>query len=506
MAKKIGIIDLGSNSVRLVIFEIKSTGAYKLIDDINDTIRLSENMVEGKYINDIAMHKAVKTVKLYKKLCSAYGIPSSGIIAVATEAVRKAENKEQFLSLLRTGSGLTFRVLSGKEECTYVYNGVINSIDVNNGIIVDIGGGSTEIIQFKDRIIKNSISIPIGSVTATEWFLDKNSITDEMLSKLDKNVLETLQNLDWLTQNPHEVIVGVGGTIRALAKFHRTQIKYPLNLVHNYVMDINGFESVYSTLKDLNLQSRRKALGNSSGRADIIMGGLEILKAIITVSSSSKLIVSGYGLREGILLEYIFRTKNARRFEDVLDFSLNNFIDLYGMRQEHANHVCYLSLTMFDQLKELHGLGAEERKLLKIASLLHDIGISINYYDHHRHSFHLILNSRINGLSHRELVLVSAIAASHSRNDFRENWKSQYKMLLQPDDDKIYQILSLFLKISECLDRSEMGIVRSLDCQIYNNSVKIQTIREGDAELELNLANEYGTTFKKFFGKMLSIT
>jgi len=506
MAKKIGIIDLGSNSVRLVIFEIKSTGAYKLIDDINDTLRLSENMVEGKYINDIAMHKAVKTVKLYKKLCSAYGISSSGIIAVATEAVRKAENKDQFLSLLRTGSGLVFRILSGKEECTYVYNAVINSIEVSNGIIVDIGGGSTEIIQFKDKIIKNSISIPIGAVTATESFLDKNSITAAMLENLQKSMLETLNSLDWLTGETHKVIIGVGGTIRTLAKIHRIQTKYPLNQAHNYIMDDGDFQSVYNTLKDLNLQTRRKAMGNSAARADIIVGGLAILKSIMTASSSPKLIVSGYGLREGILLEYIFKTKNARRFEDVLSFSLNNFIDLYGMRQEHANHVCHLALSMYDQLKELHGFGEEERKLLKIASLLHDIGISINYYDHHKHSFHLILNSRINGLSHRELVLVSAIAASHSRDDFRENWRSHYKMLLQPDDEIIYQILSLFLKISECLDRSEMGIVKSLDCQVYNNSVKIQTIREGDAELELNLANEYGTIFKRFFGKLLSIT
>lgn len=498
MAKKIGIIDLGSNSVRLVIFEIKSNGAFKLIDDINDTIRLSENMIEGKYINDIAMHKAVKTVKLYKKLCNAYGIPSTGIIAVATEAVRKAENKDQFLMLLRTGCSLNFRILSGKEESTYVYNAVINSIDINNGIIVDIGGGSTEIIQFKDRAIKNSISIPIGAVIATESFLDKNLITEPMLNNLEKSISETLNSLDWLMDETHEAIIGVGGTIRSLAKIHRKQIKYPLNQAHNYVMNTADFLSVYDRLKTLDLQKRKKVEGITAGRADIIVGGLTILKSIMSAATSSKLVISGYGLREGILLEYIFKSKNTRRFEDVLSFSLDNFMVLYGVRQEHANHVCHLALSMYDQLSELHGFGEEERKFLKIASLLHDIGICINYYEHYKHSFHIILNSRINGLSHRELVLISSIAASHSGSDFNENWKKFYKMLLQPGDEVIHQKLSILLKISECLDRSEMGIIKSLDCQVHDNSVKIQTIREGDAELELSLANEYSTLFKNF--------
>ncbi|MFZ5985561.1 MAG: HD domain-containing protein [Bacillota bacterium] len=505
MSKKIGIVDLGSNSVRLVIFEIKQNGAFRLIDDINDTIRLSENMIDGSYINDIAMHKAVKTIKLYRKLCNAYGIPCSSIMGVATAAVRKAENKDQFLKLLSNSTGIDFRLLSGEEEATYVYKAVIHSIDIPEGIIVDIGGGSTEIIKFKDKCIKHCTCIPIGSVVATEDFLDKNIISSEKLMDLEESIKDRLYSLNWLTEDKNQVLIGLGGTIRNLGKIHRKRVSHPMNQIHNYILGIEDFNDVYNDLKVMDLESRKAVPGMSSSRADIIVGGLTILKVLISVTSPSHMVISGFGLREGILFDYLEGNKRHKVFTDVLSFSLDNFMELYGVRQEHANQVCYLALSMFDQLKPLHDFDENERKLLRTASLLHDIGISISYYEHYRHSFYIILNSRLSGLSHREIVLIAAIAASHSKDEFKEDWQTRYAKLLEPGDTELYERLSLFLRLAECLDRSEMGLVKALECQMYNDIVKIQTIREGDVELELSLANEYSNVFRKLFGKVLVI-
>ncbi|HOP93098.1 MAG TPA: hypothetical protein PLP24_06970 [Acetivibrio thermocellus] len=152
MSKKIGIIDLGSNSVRLVIFEILPSGTFRLVDDIKETIRLSENMIDGRLLNDIAMHKTVKTVKLYRKLCNSYGIPCNRIIGVATAAVRKAENRDQFLKLLTGATDINFRLLSGEEEAFYAFKAATYSLNIHEGIIVDIGGGSTEIIFLKTTV------------------------------------------------------------------------------------------------------------------------------------------------------------------------------------------------------------------------------------------------------------------------------------------------------------------------------------------------------------------
>lgn len=505
MDRKIGIIDLGSNSVRLVIYEIKENGASRLIDDISDTVRLSENMIEGIYLNDFSMRKSIKTIKLFKKLCSSYNIPPRNIIAVATAAVRKAENRDQFLQMLQTSTGLNFRLLSGEEEALYVYNAVIHSIDVEQGIIVDIGGGSTEIIKFRNKEVINHTSIPIGAVVTTEDFLGKDVIIPDKVSQLEQYIESLLLQYDWITGQPSQTIIGLGGTIRNLAKIHRRQSEYPLELTHNYNISVSDFNALYNSLKSMDLESRKKVKGMSAKRADIIVGGLTILKSLIDLTSSKNLIISGNGLREGILFEYIFNNKPARKFTDVLNFSLDNYIDLYGVRREHAELICSLSLSLFDQLKPLHMLGVEERRLLRVAALLHDIGISVGYYGHHLHTFYLVINSRLNGLSHREIVLVAAIAAAHGKDKFKDDWDKQYKNILKQGDVKVFRRLSMLLRISECLDRSETGIVKAVECYIGKDTVIIKTLRNDDAELELSLANENAEVFKKIFHKSLVI-
>ena len=505
MPKKVGIIDLGSNSVRLVVFEVEKNGAFKLIDDINDPIRLMENMICDKFLNDLAMHRTIKTIKLYKKLCTAHDISANRIIGVATAAMRKAENRDHLLRLLSNSTGINFKILSGKEECLYVYKAIANSMEISEGIIVDIGGGSTEIIKFKDKRMKNHVCLPIGSVVATEKFLDKNVVSFRKLDALHNYIKNLLSESDWLFEETNPVLIGVGGVIRNLGKIHRKHINYPLNKTHNYQMSIEDFQFIYNMLKDTDLESRKKIHGLSKNRADIIVGGLAILNSIISVVSPSKLVVSGFGLREGILYEHIFSNSKIMPHEDALSLSLYNYMHLYGISQKHAEQVCFISLSLFDQLKPLHKLGDWERKLLKVASLLHDIGISISYYEHHKHSFYIILNSRLNGLSQRETVLISAIAASHSDKPFNENWKNKYSSILLPGDIEIYEKLSIILKLAECLDRSEMGIIQSIECQIFDTSVKIQTIKDGDAELELSLSNEYNDLFKNCFGKSLNI-
>ncbi|MCX7749815.1 MAG: Ppx/GppA family phosphatase [Clostridia bacterium] len=506
MAKKIGIIDLGSNSIRLVIFEIRQNGAFKLIDDISDNVRLSEGMIEGKYLNDFAMRRAVRIVKMFKNLCMDHGVHLRDIIPVATAAVRKAENKENFLKLIQYASGLKFKVLSGEEEALYVYNAVVRTMDVKDGIIVDIGGGSTEVIKVKNRQVVNYVSIPIGAVVATEEFLGKDTVVPEKLQSLEEYIKGRLQELKWLTGEDNEAIVGLGGTIRNFAEIHKKQNNYTLELMHNYCIALKDFFETYDYLGSLDLESRRKIKGISSKRADIIVGGLAILKAIAVLTNAKVLHISGNGLREGILFEYVLKNKSMQWYSDALEFSLNNCMQLYDVRQEHARHVCDISLSLFDQLGELHGLGENERKLLRISALLHDIGISISYYDHHIHSFYVILHSRLNGLTHRETLLVAAVAASHGNKDMLLEWSKKYKGVLKLGDVQIFTKLSMFLRIAECLDRSETGIIKALECQICESTVKIKTIKEGDAELELSLANEKNDSFKKIFRKSFVIS
>jgi exopolyphosphatase/guanosine-5'-triphosphate,3'-diphosphate pyrophosphatase len=505
MEKQIGIIDLGSNSIRLVIYKIGIHGSYKLVDDISDNARLSESMVDGKDLNPTAMKRAIKSIKLFKSLCHSYNIYAKDIICVATAAVRKANNKEFFLDLLKEETGLDFKLISGEEEALYTYNAVIHSIDIESGLVIDIGGGSTELVHFVNKEVINYISIPIGSIVATEEFTGSDKIAAAAIKSLESHLDERLEECPWLSELKSLSIIGLGGTIRSISKIHKAQIEYPIDIIHNYEISAEDFYSIYNNLKSLDLSERKHVKGISIKRSDILVGGLSILNYIFRKTSSEKLVISGSGLREGILFDHL-KTANSHIYcSDVLGRSINNCIDIYDLQKEHAEHVSNISLSLFDQLSSLHGMSYSERKLLKVASLLHDIGITVSYYGHSLHAFYLIMNSRINGLTHKETLLVASIAASHGKNSLKKEWLTEYKSLLSPNDLKTINKLSVILKLSECLDRSETRVIKAVECIIDKENVRLKAISRSKPEIELSTAAENAEEFKKMFKRNLLI-
>ena len=503
--EKIAIIDLGSNSVRLVIYEISDNGSFRLIDDISNVIRLSADMKDGKYINDMAIMRTLKTIKLFSKLCSSYNVPKKNIIAVATAAVRKAENKDYFLRLLYSSTGINFKLISGDEEALYVYKAVIHTLDVDEGIIVDIGGGSTEIIKFSDNNISGLQSIPVGTIVATEQFLDKDKISSKSIKTFEQYLESTFKDLFWMKEKKTKCIIGLGGALRNISKIHRKKTNYSVDIVHNYSMSIDDFLEIYESLKTMDLASRKKVAGMSSKRADIIVGAFLIIKVISKLCGAKKFVTSGNGLREGLLLDYIFTHYPLKQQKDVLCFSLENYIDVYGVRKNHADHITTLAMCIFNDLFPLHHMGEDARKVLMVSSLLHDIGIAVEFYGHSLHSYYMIINSRLNGLTHREIVLSAIIAASHSKDKMKNEWIKEHEGLLAPEDIRLIEVLSVILKISNCFDRSETGIIKSVECIIDNDTVRMKTLRYTDAELELKLAREHEGLFNKIFNKNLII-
>ena len=504
MEEKIGVIDLGSNSVRLMLMRIYPNGSFKLIDEIKEGVRLSQGMGKDGYLQPGAVKRNVETIRLFTKLCQTNGIER--IIAVATAAVRAAANQEEFLDQLYQQTGIQFRVLSGEEEAYYVYQGVVNSLETKSGIIVDIGGGSTEIIKIRERQLVHSISLPFGAVNMTEKFLSKDKNNPGQLEKMECFLRETFDKIPWLREEKNVQIMGIGGTIRNLAKIDRRRKNYPLEITHNYRLMAQDLYGIYEDVKTMNLEQRKKVPGLSKDRADIIIAGFAIINGISQFTKAKELIVSGNGLREGIFYNYLLGKRDVVMVEDVLTHSIENFMRFYDIREHHANHVCKLVLNLFDQLQDLHCLGEEERKLLWVASLIHDCGISINYYNHSRHTFYLLTNSRIIGLSHRELVMCAFICVLHCQEDVKKKYLTQYKDLLGEDDyQKIYK-LGVLLRICTGLDRSTTGIVEDLHCQLGSDYVEIKTVASSNADLEICQANRSADFFKKIYGKNLIIS
>jgi exopolyphosphatase/guanosine-5'-triphosphate,3'-diphosphate pyrophosphatase len=498
--KKIGIIDIGSNSIRLIIVQINEDNSFRVIDEIKESVRLGKDMTLDGELNPSRMDSAIYTLAFFKRLCIIQNITE--ILAVATEAVRKASNQQEFLNLVKLETSINIRVLSGIEEAYYDYFGAINSMDFSDAIIMDIGGSSSELIFVENRKLKHSISLPFGAINLTEKFSLQKTMNNKSEIDIKEFLISLFKEIPWLKKVKDVPIIGIGGTIRNIGKLHKKKTNYPIDNIHNYRIPTNDVIALYDQVKVKDASQRKKLKGLSKERADIFVGAATVLVTLIEYLDLKDLHVSGSGLRDGFLYEYIF--KNKKPLVDVLDFSLKNNLLNYEIDIKHPSHVWLLTETLYSELNQIINIPVNTYKILKTAAMLHDIGIIISYFDHTKHSSYMIANSKINGITHKEQLMASYIAALHRKNEFKINLKL-YQNLITTQDLEIIDKLSILLRIGENLDRCLNGNIKMLSCTIGLDTVTITVDAIADPLLEVSAAMNCASSFEKTFNKKLII-
>ncbi len=502
--EKIGIIDLGSNSARLVIVNLFADGFFMVEDELKESVRLGQDMERDGFLKPQRVAETIKTLKMFRKLCEASGV--ARIIAVATEAVRKAKNQRSFLEEIQANCGIKIKVLTPEEEATYVYRGVINSMDIPKGIIIEIGGGSTKVVYYNRRNMLNHVTLPFGAVTLTGMFSDENLKPEEQAQMIEDYVAAQFNAIDWLKEiEPDTQMIGVGGSFRNLFKISKMVHKYPLDMVHNFNMPVEDFLPIYNMLRVLELDKKKKIKGLSAERADIIPAAMATVKAFIDCIGVKSFTFSGSGLREGIMFNQALPITEEKPISDVLTYSLTTLVKYYECDQKHIENVVTLSIQLFKQLRVLHKYPRQYLKVLKVAAMLHDCGQRIKYYNHHRHSWYTILNSTLYGITHREIVLAAFVACCHKCEDINTFDWNRYKGIISDDDLEAVKKLGVMLRIAESLDRSSLGVVKGINCDILGDSVIMKTEVIGDAQLEIRNAQNAGMEFKRCFHKNLEI-
>ena len=502
--EKIGIIDLGSNSARLVIVEMLGDGHFIVIDQIKESVRLGKDMERDGFLKPQRIAETLKTLKMFRKLCDAYCIEK--IIAVATAAVRRAKNQRSFLDEVATTCGIKLRVLSAEEEAMYVYRGVINTMDIPKGIILEIGGGSTKIVRYNRKNVLNYETLPFGAVTLTELFASDGLKPEEQAEKIEEFFTEQLKNIEWLKElDPETQLIGVGGSFRSLCKLSKMMKKSPLNIVHNYRMTTEEFTSIYDMLKVLDLDKKKRIKGISSNRADILPSALAVVSSFVKYLNFDRMVISGCGLREGIMFNYAMPITVEKPITDVLTYSLNTLVKFYNLNQKHVEHVVNLSVQLFKQLRVLHKFPRQYLKILKVVAMLHNAGMSIKYYDYEKHSAYIIQNASIYGMTNREIVMASLVASVHKSDDFSMSDIVRYKAYINEEDVDAIRKLGIMLRIAESLDRSMSGCVQTINCDVLGDSVIMKTEVDGDASLEIKDALAASSDFKRIFKKNLEI-
>lgn len=500
--QRIAIIDIGSNSARLVITHIYKNGAYNMVYNQKEALRLSQKIDKNGNLTQQAFSDTIETMKSFAYMCKLYH--ADRIIAVATAAIRNAGNGAELTRLVQRETDINLHIITGNTEAYISYLGVINTLPYHSGIIFDLGGGSTELILFQDRKILESVSVPIGAVNTTALFNTRNTVSSSVYGELSFFLRTRLAEYPWLKQ-PKLPLIGVGGTARTIGKMHQRATKYPTTKIHNYKLTVQAFRGIFNRLKNSTLEERRKISGLSSDRADIIIAGAAIINALFEVTGSKQLITSGCGLREGLFYDYYSKERNIPLIaEDILARSTDNILNLYTPDLTHSHHITNLALAMFDAWKPLHGLGKNCRRLLKTAALLHDIGITINFYSHARHSAYMIQNAKLFGLTHKEQLLASAVAGWH--NGISKSYFSRdplYMTMLTENNWQTVSRLALLLALAESLDYTQTGILSITRAGINNEGAFLELKEHGNPVIELHQIRAHLKWFFKTFGKPL---
>ena len=468
-----------------------------------EALRLSQKVDGKNLLTEEAFTSTIDTMRSFAHMCKVYQADKT--IAVATAAIRNASNGAELVAQVAEETGIQLHIISGNTEAYISYLGVINTLDVKNGIIFDLGGGSTELILFKNRKILESVSLPLGAVNTTGMFNIRNEMPANVYNDLCAFIMSRLNQYPWLKQN-NLPLIGVGGTARTVAKIIQRAKKYPATKIHNYAYPVQTFRSFFNKLRLTNLEQRKKISGLSSERSDIILAGSSIISCLLEATGAKKLITSGCGLREGLFYDYYSKSNNVPLIaKNILERSRENTLSLFERDTSHARHITKLALTMFDGWMELHKVRKNNRRLLETAALLHDIGITINFYSHARHSAYMIQNAKLFGLTHKEQIITSAIAGWHngvSKNYFKSRF---YKEMLTESNWKLINKLSLLLALAESLDYSEMRMVHTLTPSFNKKNAVLTIHAEHMPTIEMHQIQDHLSWFKKVMGVELKV-
>lgn len=496
-SKRTGIIDIGSNSVRLVVYERIGSSAYRVIDESKESVRLSATIESDGSIGSDDIGRLVRILGDFQMLCNVH--EADTVRAIATAAIRNATNGRYVAEQLRLRTGLPIEILSGDEEARLGFLGMINATHIHDGYLIDIGGGSTELTLFRSRKLVRSVSLPFGAVNMAKLVADVDgSVSREAVKRIKDMIQNAVKGEAWLSGHAELPLVGLGGTIRALCKIDQKAKKYPFPQTHHYDMGKSDLDHLAEWLPALPAKQREKVDGMSDDRADIIVPGLIILHALFSHIGASRLIVSGAGLRDGLFHETAFPDKPLRT--DVLSDSTQNLLVLHpAVSYAHSEHVSRLAVRLFDDLGLQPEYGARVRTLLQAAALLYRIGVTIHYYNYYKHTFYLIINSRIEGLTHRESVLCALIASFKSKSRTR-SMMAPYKELLTESDLELVYRLGALVRLAVALDRSETQPLETIRASTDKQTLNIYWTGKRNPAVELKQVERLSGEFKKCWG------
>ena len=512
----LGAIDIGTNSIHMVIVEIDpQLATFTIVAKEKDTVRLGERDRKTGNLTPEAISRALESLQRCQAL--AVSFEAQHIFAVATSAVREAPNGGEFLKQIDDELGLQVNLISGQEEARRIYLGVLSGMEFNRHphIIIDIGGGSTELILADRKEERFLSSTKVGAVRLMREFASEDPISEAELVYLRAYVrgmlerpVENIRN--GLAKNEEAKMVGTSGTIQALAIVlaRKTEEGEP-NPLTGYQVSLSALEKLTERLAKMSYEERLQVSGLSEKRAEIIVPGAIVLVEAMKMLGMEAIALCERALREGIIVDWMLKQgligSPFRYQSEVRDRNVRKLAQKYQVDLDYSERTANFALSLFDQLQgKLHFWNEGERELLWAAAMLHNSGIYISHAAHHKHSYYLIRNGELLGYTETELEIIANLARYHRKSKPKKKHEN-YQKLTDKRDRQIVNQLSAILRVAIALDRRQLGAVAKVECQYFGDRQRLElclnpAFPEDNCELELWSLDYKKEVFEEEFG------
>jgi exopolyphosphatase/guanosine-5'-triphosphate,3'-diphosphate pyrophosphatase len=492
---RIAAIDIGTNSIHMIVVNVRPDLSFDVIDREKDMVRLGAGGLDGRSLTTSAMAAGLQTLAKFKRLAESNKVDE--IIAAATSATREAENGGDFIAEVARQTGIRIKVISGTEEARLIHLAAAYGVDVGSGTagVIDIGGGSVEITLGTATHLTLGKSFKTGVIRLSEHFVRTDPLSARDERRLVKHLNRTMSGyLAQIEKAGFDRIIGTSGTILSLGALALVEDDggVPEEL-RNQRVSARSLRRVRKRLVAADIEERLKMPGLDPRRADLSVAGSVLLDTILRGLGAEDITLCDLALREGLVLDYIRRNsariRKVERYPDVRRRSVVELGERCGYWSEHAQQVARLALSIFDQTRSVHGLGDREREWLEFAALLHDVGVHISYDRHHRHSYYLIKNGGLRGFEPQEIEVIALVARYHRQATPKKSHDGYGD--LNGTLRGTVRVLSAIVRLAEGLDRSHAQALAGIDLFPRGDDYLARLRANGDAELELWAAHRH---------------
>lgn len=480
MKERIGLIDIGSNTIRLVVFQIEDNLAIKEIQNIKIPARIFQYLNDDKVMSQKGINVLCRILENFANEAAILKVDR--LLPRATAAIRQSKNCVDILHQVKERTGVTIELVSGDKEAFYGFNAIVHSMSDREGVTIDIGGGSSEITLFRDKKLIASHSFPFGTVTLQENFFQGVEHNDEKAIKKARKFVREYFETEGFMKDLYLPIIGIGGSARNIARIHQMTYDYTIAGLHSYQMKAEEIHEVLEIFLNLSLKELEKLDGLSSDRADIIVPATLVFEELINFVGAPIFKFSHRGLREGIIYEYVTeKYPNAFDINHVATQTVERLTDTFGFSMADSAQRMKISRDIYNAINEAGYLEYNEQQLefLDFGSYLYMVGAIIESGSASQHTFYMLSNSNLNGFNHKDRVTLSIIASYKN--------KTLYKQYLEPFEDwfnseekNFMQTAGGLIKFSEALNDSHYNIVKNIDIVTKNNYIILRIFYQGE--------------------------